>query len=323
MADFPRLGFSWITSPQLTSSAKKELLTDIRIGTGTMDIHCNAGITSTNLIGELPGYGTVWLHQGGIANIFSLSRMTKQGYHDTYDSEGGNQFKVIKSDRKFRIFKESDHGLFYLDTVADRVEDRFDLTDDESRVALINTVDDNCSKYTNHAYLCTELAQKIQHVIGHPSIKEYIQIIKRNLIPNCPITGDDIMAAEKIFGPDVGILKGKTVRKGTEQVDPDMSDVTIPSDILTQYRNMIAGGDIIFINKLPFFVTISCNLKFSTAELMLNQKQHTIVDRIKHVQKIYLKHGFCILMMLMDGQFDGIQGELAKISITLNMVTQG
>jgi len=40
----------------------EELLTDIRIGTGIMDIHFNAGITRINLLGELPGYRTVWLH---------------------------------------------------------------------------------------------------------------------------------------------------------------------------------------------------------------------------------------------------------------------
>jgi len=64
-----------------------------------------------------------------------------------------------------------------------------------------------------------------------------------------------------------------------------MSNVTIPSDIFTKYSNVIVGGDIMFINKLFFFVTISCNLKFSTAELMLNQKHHTLLDHIKHVRK--------------------------------------
>ena len=64
----------------------------------------------------------------------------------------------------------------------DRVEDGTDLTaDDESGVALINMVDDNCSNYTNCAYLCAELARKIQHMICHPSAKEYSQIIERNL----------------------------------------------------------------------------------------------------------------------------------------------
>jgi hypothetical protein len=35
------------------------LLQNIQRGDGFMDIHCNAGVTSTNLIGDLPGYGEV------------------------------------------------------------------------------------------------------------------------------------------------------------------------------------------------------------------------------------------------------------------------
>jgi hypothetical protein len=49
-----------------------DLLKNIRTGDGHMDIHCNAGVTRTNLIGDLPGYGQVWYHPNGIANILSL-----------------------------------------------------------------------------------------------------------------------------------------------------------------------------------------------------------------------------------------------------------
>jgi hypothetical protein len=55
-----------------------KLLKNIRAGEGYMDIHCNAGITSTNLIGDLAGYGPVWYHPNGIANILSLSRVKKK-----------------------------------------------------------------------------------------------------------------------------------------------------------------------------------------------------------------------------------------------------
>ena len=48
------------------------LLRNIRKGKKPMDIHCNAGVTSTNLAGDLPGYGTVWYHPNGIANILFL-----------------------------------------------------------------------------------------------------------------------------------------------------------------------------------------------------------------------------------------------------------
>jgi len=36
-------------------------------------------------------------------------------------------------------------------------------------------------------------------------------LIKMNAIKDCPVTVYDIILAEKIFGPDVASLKGKTV----------------------------------------------------------------------------------------------------------------
>jgi len=59
------------------------LLTNIRKNKTYMDIHCNAGVTSTNMIGELSGYGTVWYQPKGIANILSLARVKKLGYRVT------------------------------------------------------------------------------------------------------------------------------------------------------------------------------------------------------------------------------------------------
>ena len=49
-----------------------DLLENIRVSdNGYMDIHCNAGVTSTNLVGDLPGYGTVWFTQRAL-QIFYL-----------------------------------------------------------------------------------------------------------------------------------------------------------------------------------------------------------------------------------------------------------
>jgi hypothetical protein len=59
--------------------AKKELLKKIRKSEAAMTIHCTAGITRTNLIGDFPGYGTVWYHPEGITNILSPARARKAG----------------------------------------------------------------------------------------------------------------------------------------------------------------------------------------------------------------------------------------------------
>ena len=81
-----------------------------------MDIHCNAGVTSTYLVGDLPGYGTVWYHPNGIANILSLAKMQEHGYHIKYDSKDGNAFIIHKPDRSMRVFKQSDCGLYFMDS---------------------------------------------------------------------------------------------------------------------------------------------------------------------------------------------------------------
>jgi hypothetical protein len=77
---------------------------------------------------------------------------------------------------------------------------------------LVNTVQHNESNYTNRDYSCAVLARKIQKIIGRPSTCSYIKIVDNNLLSNCPVTCHDILIAEAIFGPDVGSLKGKTVR---------------------------------------------------------------------------------------------------------------
>jgi len=56
------------------------------------------------------------------------------------------------------------------------------------------------------------MSRKILRVIVRPSTKHFIHLVESNLIANCPVT-KDILAAEHIFGPDIGSLTGKTTRK--------------------------------------------------------------------------------------------------------------
>ena len=81
--------------------------------------------------------------------------------------------------------------------------------------AFLNTVDDKKSSYTVKAYKQAVLAHRLHEMIGPPSLSDYLYIINNNLLQNCPVTHEDIAAAEDIFGPSLKCLKGKTNRKGT------------------------------------------------------------------------------------------------------------
>ena len=47
-------------------------------------------------------------------------------------------------------------------------------------------------------------------ILGRPSTVAFVDLLKRNVIANGPVTPADVEAVEHIFGPDIGSLKGKT-----------------------------------------------------------------------------------------------------------------
>jgi hypothetical protein len=183
-----------------------KLLMNVRKSDKNLDIHCNAGVATTNLIGDFPGYGTVWYHPKGIANILSLSCMWERGYLVVYNSGGADQFIVHTSDGSPpHVFQQSPRGIFYMDMLN---------RDGTQEIALVNIVASNISRYTNRAYSHAVLAHRLQHIMGRPSTRIFLRIFDDNLLPNCPITRKDILAAEHNFGLDVGSLKSKLSARG-------------------------------------------------------------------------------------------------------------
>ena len=85
-----------------------------------------------------------------------------------------------------------------------------------------------------------------------------MRIVDNNLLTNCPIARRDILIAEDIFGPDVRSLKGKTVW-GT-QPHVQLLHTNIPPSTIEHYRDIILAGDIMSVNRVPFFVTMARNI---------------------------------------------------------------
>jgi hypothetical protein len=88
------------------------LLKDIHEVQGSLTIHTQVGKAITELRGTFQGYGEVWYCLNGIANIMSLTRFAKTRL---VKCTNGNQFEVTKDDGSMRVFKQSEHGLYYYD----------------------------------------------------------------------------------------------------------------------------------------------------------------------------------------------------------------
>ena len=73
-----------------------KLLKNIHQVKGSMQLHCQSGTGTINLMGTLSGYpDLVWVSPDGITNVLSLSKV-KDMYTVIYDSRAGNTFIVKK-----------------------------------------------------------------------------------------------------------------------------------------------------------------------------------------------------------------------------------
>jgi hypothetical protein len=127
-----------------------KLVKNIRKAPQALTLHCNAGAVNVTQMADLPGYPEpVWFHSKGIANVLSLSKVSKL-FAVTFDNQNG--FIIHKPDGKQHQFKESPCGLFYLDTTG--------IIGHEDAI-MVMTVEQKKAGYSNQDYKKAELTRKV------------------------------------------------------------------------------------------------------------------------------------------------------------------
>jgi hypothetical protein len=77
---------------------------------------------------------------------------------------------------------------------------------------MVSTVAEQKKLFSRRQIADTDAARALYRKIGHPDEAEFLSILQRNLIRNCPVTPDNARRALLIYGPDIAVLKGKMTR---------------------------------------------------------------------------------------------------------------
>ena len=277
------------------------LLTDIREVDIPMRIKCSAGHVTVNMMGHLKGYGDVWYDPNGIANILSLFNVQEKLY-TIFGGEVGNRFIVVNSDGVTRSFVPTRTGLY--------------VSSFDDRVALVSTVADNMKQYTKRDVEKAKAARELYIAINRPSEAHFKKLVGERLIPNCTITVQDIDNARAIFGVDIGALKGKSTRATPPPVKSNA--VPVPPALFKQHQRVVIAADIMYVNGIAFFVSISHKIRFASAEAIANREKQTLWASVRAIFGRYKARGFIVTELRMDKEFECLSTDVELAGAKLN-----
>jgi hypothetical protein len=303
------------------------MLKNIRKSSKPIKIHCNAGMSKTNLEGELWGM-TAYHNPNGIANVLSLKSVAEK-HRVTYDSWDRNGvFKVHTKDGVVE-FKPSERGLHYVDVSAEmdvvqhmlvtadisKEEEKYDKEGENAtkECMVVTTIRGNLEGYTRHEIGKAKEARRLQGMIGNPTERELEGMVREKLIANCPVTVQDVHNANRIFGPDLANLRGKTTRKKPEYVRVDY--VENPRDIIDMHKYVTLVADVMFVNGLPFLVSSSRGISLVTIEYLPSRTAKRLAITLERVMKVYARGGFAVQTMMMDMEFEKLVDLLPTVAI--------
>ena len=129
---------------------------------------------------------------------------------------------------------------------------------------------------------------------------------------NCPITQRAIHIAKDIYGPNLGSLKRKTICRTLPHLPSGVDPV--PSAFLERHPGVTITVDILFINNIPFLLSMSRGLKFMAIEAFLNRQIKTIKEKIRTICTLYHDHGFGVESIYADSEFEPLRPDFPCIN---------
>ena len=117
---------------------------------------------------------------------------------------------------------------------------------------MMQTVNENKSKFTKKELIAVDAAKSLYHAIGRPGYKTFYDTLQKGLIHNCSISVQDAKNAFAIYGPDEGALMGKITGETPDKVDTTKLYQLSP-DFTEEYKHLKLAIDILFLTQYHFF----------------------------------------------------------------------
>ena len=192
------------------------------------------------------------------------------GYKVEYQNWVEDAFRVTNARGNMHKFTPCKQGLYHWDTRvkvhSDKNKVKFKETTLEDALLAIVTVEGNKNNHSAKDMERAIHARDLQHKAGYLRDDQLMRIARNNHLMKSPVTPRCVVLKNKIYGPSILGLQGRTIRKKKEGVDPKPMDVSPIMTIKPRYKKVLLFADIMFVNGLAVLTTLLKHLHFGTAE---------------------------------------------------------
>lgn len=283
---------------------ERRYLTNIRPARLPCTIHGIGGALVCDQVGDFGDFGEVYYHPEALANILCFHDLAKR-YAVEFDAQK-NQFKY-HTPKGEAVFKAK--GKVYV----------YNPIREQREIALVTTVEGNKVAFTRREVAKADAARELYIKLARPGLQNYLAMIRRGSIDNCPVTVQDVERAEVIYGKDLGDLRGKTTRTKPEAV------VIKPRPVYGELEPVTVSLDLMMIDQVLFLVGVSSRIGLITAMNLESKERADLMDAIRKIQSLYKAHGRVITHVLCDGEggVKAAEADLGYMGIKLNPAAKG
>ena len=156
-------------------------------------------------------------------------------------------------------------------------------------------------------------ARRLLGMVASPSNRDFEGLVRYNMIKDCPITITDVKNAHKIYSPDLAAIRGKTIQRKPTRVITDYVD--IPKEIIDVNQRVTLAADIMFVNSVPFLVSVSRNINLITIEHAPQRTASKLGILLHCIARVYARAGFTVQTILMDNDFKKVRDHVPMLAL--------
>ena len=91
-------------------------------------------------------------------------------------------------------------------------------------------------------------------------MNNFKSLLSMKIIKKCPVTTEDVNIAEKIFGPDISSLKGRSTRRKLKPVRKDLIEVL--KELLMKHHDIELCMNTMDVNECGMITAVNWIIKF-------------------------------------------------------------